>query len=350
VTPPRVFVDARHLDRSPTGVGVWLRAILTEWSASGVEVEPLTRTTTDAPGGTAATPVRAPSALWHAAVAWRTWRARGRYLSPDSFVVPLLLGRRATLVVHDLTPLLLKQAHTRRTWLSHALLLRLAARRVGAVVVPSRATGDDLIRFVPQAAGRVHVVPEAARDLPAPTEAPARAEPFVLYVGTIEPRKNVDVLVRAFSAAAPSDWRLVLAGKLGWLDDDQRAALLADVDADARVELLGYVSDEALAALYRDADLLVYPSSYEGFGLPVLEAMSRGVATVTTDAAALVEVAGDAAARVPLADLEDALVDAIGRLTADPDARAALAASGLERAASFSWRSAAADLLDLVLA
>lgn len=346
-----VYVDARHLTLEPTGVGVWLRSIVGEWDAAADPIILLARREVEAPGGRRTTAVSAPSALWHLVAAWRTWRSRGRYLSPDSFLVPLLVGRRATLVVHDLTPILLPGAHTRRSRLSHALLLRLAVRRVGAVVVPSRATADDLLGVEPAVADRLHVIAEAARPLPSTgASSGADATPYVLYVGTIEPRKNVDVLVRAFRDAAPAGWRLVLAGKLGWLSEEERTALVREIDADDRIEHLGYVSDEQLGTLYRDAEVFVYASSHEGFGLPVLEAMSHGVATITSDADALAEVAGDAAICVPLADLEAGLTAAIERLTASEDDRRAYAEAGRRRAQAFSWASAADALLQRVRA
>ena len=326
-----------------TGVGVWLRSILAEWDDPTVAL--LTRGTAAAPGGARVVPIAAPSAAWHVVAAWRTWRSGGRYLSPDSFLVPIALGRRATLVVHDLTPILLPEAHTRRSRISHALLLRLAVRRAGAVVVPSAATRDDLLRVAPSAAERVQLIAAAVRSLPEPDSRRAGEDAFVLYVGTIEPRKNVDVLVRAFRAAAPPGWRLVLAGKLGWLDDDARDDLLRAIEADDRIEHLGYVTEERLATLYRDAGAFAYVSSHEGFGLPVLEAMHHGVPTITSDADALAEVAGDGAVCVPLADLEASLAATFARVLSSEEERAALSAAGRRRAATFSWRSAADELL-----
>jgi glycosyltransferase involved in cell wall biosynthesis len=342
---PPLFVDARHLELRPTGVGTWLRSILDEWATlpDAERIFLLTRGDVPTRGGLRASPIAAPSVLWHLVAAWRTWRAGGSYLSPDSYLVAILLGRRATLVVHDLTPIVLPGAHTRRSALSHRLL-GVVARRVGRLVVPSEATRDDLVRHVRGRTAPIEVIPEAARTLPSGTS-PSHPGPYVLYVGTIEPRKNVDVLVRAFTRAAPDGWRLVIAGGLGWLDAAARAELLAAAEADGRVDVLGYVSDDALSALYRDAEIFVYPSSYEGFGLPVLEAMQHGVPTVVSDAAALVEVAGDAALRVPLADLENGLVEVLARLMSSPDDRRALGAAGRSRANAFSWEAAARVLL-----
>jgi glycosyltransferase involved in cell wall biosynthesis len=351
-TTRTLYVDARHLERSPTGVGVWLRSILEEWARvePGPEVRLLTRAFAPHPEPLRLEPIALPSAAWHLAAAWRTLRSRGRYLSPDSFLVPILLGGRATLVVHDLTPLVLPQAHTRRSRLSHRLLLRLAARRAGVVVVPSTATRDDLLAMVPSSADRVRVVPEAARRLPMPSvdaELPDESTPYVLYVGTVEPRKNVDVLVRSFRRSAPPGWKLLIAGKLGWLSPEAKQQLLHDIGDDGRVRLLGYVDDARLGSLYRHAALFVYPSSYEGFGLPVLEAMASGVPTITTDASALVEVAGGAARCVPLRDLEAGLGEALVELTAAPAARDLLAAAGRARAAEFTWEAVAGAILDL---
>lgn len=343
--PRPLFVDARQLERAPTGVAIWLRSILAEPATRAADVRLLTRGRPEAPGG-AVEPIGAPSAAWHLVAAWRTRRAGGRYLSPDSFIVPILLGRRATLVVHDLTPVLLPAAHTRRTWVSHVLGLRIAVLRAGAVVVPSEATRDDLLRLVPRAEARTHVVAEAARLLP--KGPPVVDPPFVLYVGTIEPRKNVEALVRAFRRAAPEGWRLVLAGKLGWLSGEAKASLADAVGDDGRVVQLGYVDDATLGGLYAAAGLFVYASSYEGFGLPVLEAMSHGVATVTTDAAALAEVSGGAAVCVPLDDLDGGLERTLADLLRRPEERERLAAAGLRRAEELSWRAAAEAVLELL--
>ena len=183
------------------------------------------------------------------------------------------------------------------------------------ILAPSRATADDLTDIAGADPARVHVTPLAA-SLPARAEDPGDVVrrlgvtvPYVLFVGTLEPRKNVVHLVRAYRQIAPDlPHALVLAGPDGWHVQDLEDEL--GRDGPGVVVRTGRVATRDLDALYRGADAFVYPSSFEGFGLPVLEAMARGVPVVTSDAAALVEVTGDAAVHVDandVAGLADAL-------------------------------------------
>jgi alpha-1,3-rhamnosyl/mannosyltransferase len=350
-SPPLLLVDARCLSGARTGVGTFLASLVHEWERSAPDrVVLLVRAADDLVARRTTlplVPLGGPGPVWHLRAAREARRRGARYLSPDSFLVPSLIGRSAALVVHDLTPLLLPEAHPGRSRLSHRLFTKLGVRRVGAVITPSQTTADDVHALVPEAAPRLHVVPEAARQLPRGEAQPPVAEPYVLHVGTIEPRKNVLTLLRAFEEAAPSGWSLVLAGKVGWLDDTDRAELEHRAAPGGRVHHLGFVSDEDLDALYRGAGLFVYPSSYEGFGLPVLEAMSYSVPVLASDASALVEVGGDAVAYAPLADLEDGLVRQLSRLLGDEGARRALADKGQARSQQFSWADAAAEILAL---
>lgn len=171
---------------------------------------------------------------------------------------------------------------------------------------------------------------------------------FLLSVGTLEPRKNLRRLLGAYARlvrAGETALPLVLAGGRGWLEDgltDHVAALgIAD-----RVRVLGYVSDETLRWLYASCFAFAYPSLVEGFGMPVLEAMSLGAAVVTSDRSSLPEVAGGAALAVDPTD-EDALAAALRRLSGEPDLRATLRERAVERARQFSWTGAARQTLAL---
>ncbi len=168
---------------------------------------------------------------------------------------------------------------------------------------------------------------------------------YVLAIGTAEPRKDLPSLVRAFGAVASRqrDVALVLAGPQGW-----GSAALADAIAQSpfrsRIVVTGYVAD--LGRLLRGATLLAYPSLYEGFGLPTLEAMAAGVPVVTTTAGALPEVVGDAAVTVPPGD-SDALGAALDRLLGDEGERLELVERGHKRASMFTWEACAKGLTDL---
>ena len=176
-------------------------------------------------------------------------------------------------------------------------------------------------------------------------EHPARygldERPYVLSVGTVQPRKNYVRLIKAFAQLRASRLQLVIAGGMGWLYQD----ILAEAEKHAgSVRLLGFVDDGDLPALYRNASLLAFPSLYEGFGLPVLEAMACGVPVICSDVSSLPEVAGDAALLVdPLATA--GLTEALARVLEDAGLRRQMISNGLAQAARFTWEQAARQLL-----
>ncbi|GAB4026814.1 glycosyltransferase family 4 protein [Spirosoma koreense] len=165
--------------------------------------------------------------------------------------------------------------------------------------------------------------------------------PYLLSLATFEPRKNIDHLVRAFvelanSRAIPADMKLVLVGTKGWKFDKIMAELTQNPALRSRLIVTGFVPDEHLAPLYSDATAFVYPSRYEGFGLPPLEAMQCGLPVVTSDIPAITEVVGDAALRVPPMDV-DALCQAILQVVNSESTREMMAEKSLKRASLFSW-------------
>ena len=339
-----LMVDARCLTGRRTGIATWLAGALSQASPADIVLCIREGQIEDRPGAR----ILRYSRAFHARVAWRVLRSKDRYLSADSLIVAAVVGRRATVVIHDLAPLSRPETQTLRTRLAFRLLLKLAARRAGQIIVPSEATRDELRRFAPKVT-TVHVIAEAGRERPDPGPAPANrpagvVPPFVLFTGTIEPRKNVPDLVDAFRRAGMPGWQLVIAGGWGWVNQQTRTELEAAAH-DPAIRLLGFVDDTTLAALYRDAGLFVYPSSYEGFGLPVLEAMSAGAAVITTDAAALSELAAGSAHIVHLAGLREELAHALNVLGNDETARAELRRRGRARAAAFSWGRSSARIL-----
>ena len=292
------------------------------------------------------------------------WAVAGRPALPadlgDSDIVhtpspaaipPPRVGQRLVVTVPDLAFLRYPRLFPPAWRLLFRVGFRRAARRADALVAISEHTGRDVIRHAGVDPSRVHVTPLAAtlprshRD-PAPTlERLGIPRPYLLFVGTLEPRKNVVRLLRAYRRAAARSGMphaLVLTGPRGWGGQqlDRELAL----PAAGRVVLTGRAPDEDLDAIYRGATAFVYPSLYEGFGLPVLEAMARGVPTITSTASSLPEVAGDAALMVDPRSVEG-LAGAIERLATDPAEAARLGAAGAERAAAFSWeRTARATL------
>jgi glycosyltransferase involved in cell wall biosynthesis len=229
--------------------------------------------------------------------------------------------------------------------------LTIAAREADLILTPSALTADEL-----EADGiertRLRVTPLAPpRAVPSVADSSHEARrlepdrPFVLAVGTLEPRKNLPRLVRAFRRAikeADLPHALVLAGPAGWHQD----ALVAEIDADpeGRVHRIGLVSDVEVDGLYRDASAVAYVSLYEGFGLPVLEALAHGVPTLASNSSSIPEVAGDAALLVDPED-EDAIASGLVRILTDEALRGDLAAKGPVRAATFSWEATARGTL-----
>ncbi len=272
-------------------------------------------------------------------------------------VLPLVHPRRSVVTVHDLGFLAYPEAH--RTAARRYLVWSTGwnARQAAAVLADSEATRADLVRRYGVAASKVHVVylgrDEKLRPVRDP-EALARVRarygitgPYLLYVGTLHPRKNLGRLVEAFcrqaGAPAMASLRLVMAGKRGWLVDDLFARV-ARCGLGDRVLFPGYVDDADLPALMSGALAFVFPSLYEGFGLPVLEAQACGVPVMTSNNSSLPEVAGDAALLVDPHDV-DAIADAIYRLATDDALRAELVRRGFENVKRFSWEKCARETL-----
>ena len=261
--------------------------------------------------------------------------------------------------VHDVIPLILPETFTLR----HRLVARAALARVrqtaDLAIVPSRAVRDDVVRHLGLPDDRVVVTPEGCEPRFRPASAPTVDEAVVRYrlppryllaVGIRDPRKNITALLHAFArlrraGRIDAGLRLVLAGARGRLDEPAfRTA--RSLGLDQAVMFPGFIDDDHLPALYSGAALFVFPSLYEGFGLPVLEAMACGVPVVTSDAASMPEVAGGAALLVDPRDV-DALAAAIAQGLSDEGLRRRLRSAGLARAAQFSWRRTARRTLDV---
>ena len=232
-----------------------------------------------------------------------------------------------------------------------------ALRQAAAVLVPSETTRDDLVRLYPGHGlqAKVHVVPEGVGPDAGPGPLPDGLEPgFILAVGTIEPRKNYPRLLAAYRQlrgralpiiinGRPGVPQLVIAGRPGWAFGDT----LHRIQAEPGVRYLGHVDEPTLEALYRSASVLAFPSLYEGFGLPLLEAMSHGVPAVVGAAGALPELAHGAAISIDAED-PNAIAGALERLLADESLRARLGEEGRRRARSYTWAGAAERTLDVL--
>jgi glycosyltransferase involved in cell wall biosynthesis len=266
-------------------------------------------------------------------------------------VLPLIHPRRSVVTVHDLGYLREPQAHRTLDRLYLDLSNRYHTRTATRLLAISQATKDDLVRRYGVAPERVTVTHLAAGDEMRPVGEVAMVAAakdrygivgdYLLYVGTLHPRKNLARLIQAFAPVASQfpALRLVLAGKKGWMYEDIFAQA-RNLGLEGRVVFTGYVAAEDLPALYTGALAFVFPSLYEGFGMPVLEAMACGAPVAASNTSSLPEVAGDAALLVDPTD-----VAALSRLAGDAALRASLRARGLIQAARFSWQRCASETL-----
>jgi glycosyltransferase involved in cell wall biosynthesis len=261
-------------------------------------------------------------------------------------------GQWLVVTVHDLAFLHYPGAFPRAWRTMYRLGLRAAVRRADAILTPSRNTAEDVLSRTAVDPGKLHVVPLAA-SLPAGVleadEVLARLKvpvPYVLFVGTLEPRKNLVRLVRAYRRVAADGFphALVLAGPLGW----HHEALMRELalQGPGEIVMTGALTPDELDAVFRTADVFVYPSLYEGFGLPVVEAMARGVPTVASSTSAVPEVAGDAAIGVDPRSVRQ-ITAAIESVLGDVEVAERLAARGRARAERFTWDETARLTLEV---
>lgn len=271
-------------------------------------------------------------------------------------VIPLTRPRAAVVTIHDLGYLAFPEAHTARRRLELHLTTLWSVRAARQVIAISGATRDDLIRHYRADPARISVVHHGLSAGFSPLDdasqiVAARARygigaSYFLYVGTVQPRKNLERLIEAFAQADIPGVELVIAGKRGWLTEriERRAG---ELGVTGRVRFIGYLPDEDLPALLSGALAFVFPSLYEGFGMPVLEAMACGAPVLTACTSALPEVAGDAAILIDPADV-DAIAAGLTRLAGDAELRGELRLRGLARAASFSWERCARETIEVL--
>jgi len=269
-----------------------------------------------------------------------------------NYVVPPARAAAQLVSVHDLTFVHHPELCTADT-LAYPQLIRRALRRGATIHTGSAFIAAEIADVFGLDIADVVVVPYGATRLPPSgpgTDATAGrrragADRYVLALGTVEPRKDLPTLVRAFDALADArpELSLVVAGPDGWGTAALDAARSASPHHD-RIVRLGWVSDDDAAALMRGAAVYAYPSIYEGFGLPPLEAMAAGTPVVTSTAGSLPEVVGDAALTIEPRDA-DALAEAIGRLLDDAALVEGLRARGRTRAGAFTWDLTAAGLV-----
>ena len=267
-----------------------------------------------------------------------------------NYFLPRLLGavaRRRVITIHDLTYKRFPELLQKETLANLDYQMTRELAHADAAICVSESTRQDLLDFYdidPSRVVTIHsglTVPTAGSRLPT-SDLPPR---YILFVSTIEPRKNLDVLLDAYArlrARGVYDGALVVVGRVGWKAESTRSRLRA-----SGVRHLDYLPAEQLAAVYRQAELFVFPSIYEGFGFPLLEAMAYGVPSIAARSSSLPEIGGEAALYFDPRDAK-ALETQIERVLTDTALRAHLAAAGPLRAAQFRWDVAAEQTLDVL--
>lgn len=363
----KVTIDATGLSPYQTGTVTYLVEILARFNAQSdmdhtfvIFCSPAVRHHFDAlPLDGRFTLVMAPVRKW-AQLLWQQtvlpcwlWRHRADVHWGPGFVLPLVRVCPMVVTIHDMTFELMPDAHEPIKRWYFPFMIRRSVKRAAKVLCVSQSTADDLTRLVKTSAGQVVVTPLAARCLRANHARPEAVtptpdasgpvlptSPYFLYVGTLEPRKNLARLLQAWQEL-PADqrgvFRLVVVGVKGWMVE----SLLSDSHGWPAVDLLGHVSNDTLDWLLANATAFVYPSLYEGFGLPVIEAMSAGVPVLTSNVGATREIAQDAALLVDPYSVP-AITAGLRTLLRDTALRQTLAAAGRARAGQYQWSSTAA--------
>jgi glycosyltransferase involved in cell wall biosynthesis len=364
----RVGIDYTAAVRQQAGIGRYTRGLI----AALAELDHETRYVLFSAG-------RDPSGrAWPANFRWRALPLTDRHLSllwqrlrvplpveaftgrldlfhsPD-FVLPPVARARTVLTVHDLSFMRYPECSSKPLLDYLMRSVPPAVRRADAILADSESTRRDLVELLQVEPERITVVYPGVEPhfcpggddaaVPATLARYGIRRPYLLGVGTLQPRKNFCLLIRAYHALRQQrriPHQLVIAGGRGWLFDEIHDTIRT-LYLEEQVQLTGFVADGDLPALYRGADVFAFPSLYEGFGIPVLEAMACGTPVVTSTASSLPEAAGEAALLVDPNDV-DALTEALWRVIEDSALRNALCARGFEQVKRFSWAESARRL------
>jgi len=282
------------------------------------------------------------------------------FFAPSSFIIPALLPKRTKIktiiTIHDLVAFLFPETHSKKTIILEKIFLKRAIKKASAITVVSENTKKDVmekfnlpedgIQIIPCGASEDFHPEDPSEDFIKKTNLP---EKFFLAVGTIEPRKNYEALIQALAMIHKEypNYHVLIAGKQGWNAMESIEELINENYLQKYVHFLGYVTNKTLNKLYNLAEALVFPSYYEGFGIPPLEAMQAGCPVISSHSSSMPEVMGDAAIYCSPdspADFAKAMVD----LIKNPETRVDLVNRGRIRSKSFSWNSSAQKLYTLI--
>ncbi len=291
--------------------------------------------------------------LWEQAVMPFKISGYDVFHNPDHMLPMMPINTKKVITVHDLAFYKHPETFSARKRIFKQAMTPGSIRKADAIIAVSKNTKRDIVDLFKVDPDKIHVVYNGLNEEFSPAnedklriykKAKRLEKPYILFVGTIEPRKGIQDLIKAFdmlSEGSNKDLELIIAGRNGWLSGHIHEIAKASAKKD-RIRFIGKVDAQELPLLYSGAEVFVYPSIYEGFGFPPLEAMACGTPVITTDSSSLPEVVGSAALSVPPKQ-PTALAYAISRVLSDTELRAALVDSGIEQAAKFSWSKCAAQ-------
>lgn len=341
----RIGIDGFPLTRAKTGVGHYTR----ELTSALTSISPADQFELVMPSG--------GRGWWLFGLPRYCKRASLDLFHGTNFAIPLWGRCPSVLTIHDLSLLLYPETHEQHLVRRARRNLPLMARKAAAVITPSEAVKREVCEVLKVPQDRVVAIPEAARAvfrrIPASETTDVRQrfgieDEFLLFVGTIEPRKNLLNFFRAVEEIYRTTSlrpQVVVAGSEGWLSADLHA-YVKTMDSKERLVFTGYLEDDELRALYSACTVFVYPSLYEGFGLPLLEAMACGAPVVTSNVPSIVETVRKVARLISPNDFSD-LAQGIVGLLQDETEREKRSAAGIEHAKQFSWEKAASATLEL---
>ena len=353
-----VVVDTTVYDAEPAGIGRYVRRLLDAYRCLFPDdsVTALSRSGIDWPGIRGLPVLRSGAGAFERLAVEQVNMPRLLRRLPYDIVhfadyrCPLLTPARAIITVHDLGMFRYPETVTSGQRRLKQTFTRASVRRAAHIIVPSESTKRDLMEWLDVPADRITAVPHGvcthrSPDYPGSSPAAAHPRPYFLFVGTLEPRKNLVRVVQAlrllYDRHADADVDLVVIGRQGWLYGEIFHEV-ERLDLQPRVLFLGYVSDVERLEWYRGALGFCFPTLYEGFGLPILEAMAAGCPVITANQGAAAEVAEGAALLVDPTDI-DVICNALHQVMSDTDLRDRLRRLGAERAARYTWNRTAQE-------
>ncbi len=282
------------------------------------------------------------------------------FFAPTSYIIPALhkpKKLKVIMTVHDLVAFLFPDKHNKKAVFTEKITIKKALKKAVKVLAVSKNTQNDLMKRFKVSNDLIDIVPNAASDIfePMPSEVYEDfiiqkdiPEKFIFTAGTLEPRKNFPVLFEAFAKVLKEfpDYELLVAGKKGWMFREIFETQ-AKLGLDGKVRFLDYIPERELVYLYNLASVFVYPTLYEGFGIPPLEAMKCGCPVVTSNISSLPEVVEDAALKIDPNDPK-ALADAMLSVLRNHELRKELIKKGFKQSKKYSWKLSARKFLDII--